>query len=319
MRGPIVECVPNLSDGRHSAVVDACAAAVAAVPDVRLLDRTSDVDHHRSVLTFVGPPTGVATAARRLATEVVARVDLRHHQGVHPRIGALDVVPFVPVSDVSMTDCVRLAEDFGAWLADRYRMPVYLYARAARRPDRVRLADIRRPGFEGLAAALAARDGAPDLGPARPHPTAGATVTGARPFLIAWNIQLASRDLALARSIARRIRERDGGLPAVQALGLELPALGCVQVSMNLLDATVTPLWRVLEAVRALASADGVAIRDAELIGLVPLAALRDVADHAAIDEALSVTARAQAALEWLGVRDARPAMALELRAGLVT
>lgn len=317
MTDAIVECVPNLSEGRRAEVVDACAAAVAGVPDVRLLDRTSDVDHHRSVLTFVGPPDAVATAARRLAAEVIARVDLRQHQGVHPRIGALDVVPFVPVAGVSMEDCVRLAEGFGAWLADRYRMPVYLYARAARRPDRIRLADIRAPGFEGLGAALVAPDGAPDLGPARPHPTAGATVTGARPFLIAWNIQLDSQDLSLARAIARRIRERDGGLPAVQAIGLQLPALDCVQVSMNLLDASATPLWRVLEVVRAEAAMAGVAIRDVEIIGLVPIAALDAVADHAGMTSRLPVRGRIGGALDWLGVRDARPEMALEIRAGI--
>ncbi len=318
MTRTLVECVPNLSEGRRSETLDACAAAIDGVTDVHLLDRTSDPDHHRSVLSFVGTPDAVAEAVRRLAAETIARVDLRQHAGVHPRIGALDVVPFVPVAGGSVDECVTLAERFGAWLAERYHLPVYLYARAARRPDRIRLADIRRPGFEGLVAALADPGGRPDLGPRRPHPTAGATVTGARPFLIAWNIQLASRDVRLARAIAHRIRERDGGLPAVQALGLELAALDCVQVSMNLLDATVTPMWRVLELVRALAAEAGVAIRDVELIGLAPLAALLGVADHLEVDRTLPIRERVTIAIDRMGIRGGHPDMALELRAGLV-
>jgi glutamate formiminotransferase len=310
----LIECVPNISEGRRIAVVDACARAVMTTRGVRLLDRTSDADHDRSVLTFAGPAGAVVDAAKALATEAIARIDLRHQHGQHPRIGALDVVPFVPLGDTPMETCIGLAEAFGAWLADRYRMPVYLYARAARRPERVVLADIRRPAFEGLAAALAEADGAPEFGPSRPHPTAGATVTGARPFLVAWNIQLDSRDLALARTIARRIRERDGGLPAVQALGIPLATLDRVQVSMNLLDVVRTPMWQVLERVTDLAAAAGVTVRDTELIGLAPLRAFQDVADHAAIDEHLDPAGRVLAAARWLRVRDPRPDLALELR-----
>ena len=310
----LVECVPNISDGRRIEVVDACARAVRVTPGIRLLDRTSDPDHDRSVLTFAGSPDAVMDAMRALATEAVARIDLRHQHGHHPRIGALDVAPFVPVGDTPMRTCVELAETFGAWLADRYRMPVYLYARAARRADRVVLADIRRPAFEGLADALARSDGAPELGPSRAHPTAGATVTGARPFLVAWNIQLASRDLPLAQDIARRIRERDGGLPAVQALGIPLETLGCVQVSMNLLDVERTPMWRVLDRVTELASAAGVEVMDTELIGFAPLRAFQDVADHAGIDAALDPRQRVLAAARWLRIRAARPDLALEIR-----
>jgi glutamate formiminotransferase len=310
----IVECVPNISEGRRSEVVDACARAVVGVPGIRLLDRTSDADHDRSVLTFAGDPAATMTAMQALATEAIARIDLRNQHGRHPRIGAVDVAPFVPVGETSMATCVALAESFGSWLAARYRMPVFLYARAATRPDRTILADIRRPGFEGLVDALAASAGRPEFGPARPHPTAGASVTGARPFLVAWNIQLASRDLALARAIARAIRERDGGLPAVQALGISLDALGCVQVSMNLLDVARTPMWLVLERVVALAAAAGVDVVDTELIGLAPLRALLDVADHAGIAEGGDPSSRAIAAARWLRIRDARPAMAFELR-----
>lgn len=309
----LIECVPNISEGHRSEVVDACARAVRGIPGARLLDWTSDPDHDRSVLTFAGTPTVVGAAMRALATETLARIDLRRQHGRHPRIGALDVAPFVPVGETSMATCVALAEEFGAWLADRYRLPVFLYARAARRSDRVVLADIRRPGFEGLGRALALPEGDPDLGPARPHPTAGATVTGARPFLVAWNIQLDSNDLSLARGIARTIRERDGGLPAVQALGIPLASLGCVQVSMNLLDVERTPMWRVLERVTELAEAAGVAVIDSELIGLAPMRAFLDVADHAGIGGQQASRARVLAAAEWLRLRDATPEMALEV------
>jgi glutamate formiminotransferase len=215
-----------------------------------------------------------------------------------------------------MATCVELAATFGAWLADRFRLPVFLYARAAGRPERVVLADIRRPGFEGLAAALARPDAAPEFGPARPHPTAGATVTGARPFLVAWNIQLASHDVSVARDIARRIRERDGGLPAVQALGIALDTLGCVQVSMNLLDVARTPMWQVMERVTQLAEAVGVPVVDSELIGLAPLRAFLDVATHAGIASGADVPDRVLAAARWLRIRDARPDLAFELRLG---
>ncbi len=310
----LVECVPNISDGQRPEVVDACVRAVRAVPGVVFLDRSSDRDHDRSVLTFAGPPDAVMRAMRGLATEALARIDLRRQHGRHPRIGALDVAPFVPVGDATMATCVALAENFGAWLAERYRMPVFLYARAARRPDRVILADVRRPGFEGLASALTEPEGAPEFGPARPHPTAGATVTGARPFLVAWNVQLDSQDLALARDIARTIRERDGGLPAVQALGVPLDALGCVQVSMNLLDVARTPMWRVLEAVARLTDAAGVEVRDTELVGLAPLRAFLDVAERAGLARGGSPAERVMAAAGWLRIRDATPQMAFEVR-----
>lgn len=310
----MVECVPNISEGRRLEVVDACAQAVAATAGVRLLDRTSDADHDRSVLTFAGGPTAVLGAMQALAAEAVARVDLRRQHGRHPRVGALDVVPFVPVGDTTMRTCIELAEEFGAWLAARYRLPVFLYAHAARRPDRRILADIRRPGFEGLGAALAAPGGDAEFGPTHPHPTAGAAVTGARPFLVAWNIQLASDDLALARSIARAVRERDAGLPAVQALGIRLDAPGLVQVSMNLLDVGRTPMWRVLERVEGLARAAGVGIADTELIGLAPVRAFVDVADHAGVPRDTPVRDRVLAAARWLRIRDAAPTMAFEVR-----
>jgi len=309
-----VECVPNISEGRRPRIVDAIVDAVLRVPDVTLLDRTSDADHDRSVLTLVGAADAVLLAMQVVASQAIARIDLRSHHGQHPRIGALDVVPFVPLGDTSMDTCIELAGRFGTWLAEAYTLPVYLYARAARRPDRRILADIRRPAFEGLAAALAMEDGAPDFGPQRAHPTAGAAVVGARPVLIAWNIQLETSDPAMARRIASTIRERDGGLSGVQALGIPLASAGCVQVSMNLLDHARSHMWQVFERVRDLAAAGGVAVRDTELIGLAPLRAFLDVADHAGVPPTMPTDGRVRAAAEWLQVRDASPQMALELR-----
>lgn len=295
-------------------MVDAGAGAVAATPGVFLLDRTSDPDHDRSVLTYAGIADAVMTATERLAAQAIARIDMRAQHGRHPRIGALDVVPFVPLGDASIDTCVGLARTFGAWLAERYELPVFLYARAATRSDRRVLADIRRPGFERLAASLITSQGAPDFGPRRPHPTAGATVVGARPYLIAWNIQLESTDLGVARRIAASIRERDGGMPAVQALGIPLASMSCVQVSMNLLDHERTPMWRVFERVRDLAAKADTPIRDTELIGLAPLRAFVDTADHAGVPSTLSLDARVLAAAQWLGIRDASSDLALELR-----
>src|SRR5690349_11445791 len=266
----LVECVPNFSEGRDLAKVDAIAARVTAVPSVHLLDRTSDRDHNRSVLTFAGPAQQTAQAMEAALEEALARIDMRVHEGQHPRMGAVDVVPFVPLGDTTMDECVALAKSFGERVAARFELPVYLYARAARRPTREVLADIRRPQFEGLAELIATPDYKPDFGPARVHPTAGAVVVGARPFLIAYNINLESQDIDLAKEIAKRVRERTGGLPRVQALGLFLDDLNCAQVSMNLLDFSITPMWRVWEAVRDAAAERGVALRESELIGLAP-------------------------------------------------
>jgi glutamate formiminotransferase len=310
----LVECVPNISEGRVMATVAAVAAAISATPGVTLLDRTSDPDHDRSVLTFAGPASAVATAMAGAADEAIARIDMRRHRGQHPRLGAVDVVPFVPLGETPMARCVDLARSFGAALAERHDLPVFLYAEAATRPDRRVLADIRRPQFEGLPGAFARPDGAPDFGPRRAHPTAGATVVGARPFLIAWNIDLETADREVARRIARAIRERDGGLPRVQALGLYLEERACAQVSMNLLDHTVTPMWRVWETVEALAAREGVRPAGSELIGLAPKRAFLEVADHLGVDPGSPLGDRMAAAAASLRLRDYRPDMALEVR-----
>ena len=310
----LVECVPNFSEGRRPAVIDAVAGRVSATPGVQLLDRTSDRDHNRSVLTFAGPADAVLSAMEAATEEAIARIDMNQHDGQHPRIGAVDVVPFVPLGETTMDECVSLAHRYGTDVAARFGLPVYLYARAATRPDRQVLADIRRPQYEGLRELIATDEHAPDIGPRRLHSTAGAVAVGARPFLIAYNINLDSRDLDLARRIARAVRESSGGLPRVQALGLYLEDLQCAQVSMNLLDHTVTPLWRVWQAVGELAAASSVELRELELIGLAPLAALLDVADHIGVDHALAVEQRIKMAAEWLRIRGFEPTMALELR-----
>ena len=272
----LVECVPNVSEGRQAVVVDRLAAAIAAVPGVRLLDRTSDVDHNRSVFTFAGELTAVEAAAHALVDAAIREVDMRLHSGAHPRLGAVDVVPFVPLAGTTMDECVELAHRVGDAIAQRHDIPVYFYAKAARRQERVRLPDIRKPQYEGLAALMATTH-APDAGPARLHPTAGAIVVGARPPLIAFNIELDTTDVAIAKRIAKQIRESSGGLPAVQALGLELTDPPRAQVSMNLLDHTVTSLATVWREVETRANAQGVDVLRGELIGLLPLDAALDV------------------------------------------
>jgi glutamate formiminotransferase len=310
----LMECVPNVSEGRRAGVVDHIAAAVTETPGAILLDRTSDVDHNRSVLTFAGEDNAVTAAMETVIGRALATIDMTAHEGRHPRLGAVDVIPFVPLGETTMDDCVALARRFGAHVADHFDLPVYLYAAAASRPERRVLADIRRPQFEGLASMMAGPGGEPDFGPSTPHPTAGAVVIGARPFLVAWNINLESADVTLAKRIAGVIRERDGGLPRVQALGLLLDDLGVAQVSMNLLDTSATPMWRAWEAVEALAREAGVELRESELIGLAPQSALLSAADHAGAPPEAPLEARLAAGAAALRIRDFRPDMALELR-----
>ena len=311
----LVECVPNISEGRRLEVVDRLAGAVVGTPGVHLLDRTSDASHNRSVFTLAGEADAVADALEAVVAVAIDEIDMERQSGEHPRIGAVDVIPFVPLGETTIDDCVALARAFGARIADRFDLPVYLYARAATRPDREKLADVRRGQYEGLKAAIGSDpDRRPDFGPARLHPRAGAVAVGARAFLIAWNINLASTDLDLARRIARTIRESGGGLPKVQANGFRLEQPDCAQVSMNLLDVGLTPLWRVWEAVEAEALAAGVELAESELIGLAPLAAFLDLADHAGAPPEAPVEERLAAAAAFLRLRDFSPLQALELR-----
>jgi glutamate formiminotransferase len=270
-----VECVPNFSEGRDAAVVARIVQAIARVPGAAVLGQTSDGDHNRSVITFAGAPAAVGEAAFRGIECAVALIDMNRHRGVHPRVGAADVVPLAPVAGVTMEDCVRMAEQLGERVWRELRVPVYLYEAAARRPDRVNLANIRRGRFERLREEIQALpERLPDFGEPRLHPTAGACVIGARKFLIAFNINLATGDGEIARRIARKIRFSSGGLPCVKALGFVLESRGIAQVSINLTDYEVTPLCAVIEAVRAEAWCAGAGISAMELIGLIPRAAL---------------------------------------------
>lgn len=310
----LVESVPNFSEGRRIEVVDKLAAAVESVPGAFLLDRTSDASHNRSVLTLAGEPAPILEALERTVAVAVAEIDMERHAGEHPRIGAVDVVPFVPLGGATMNDCIELAGAFGSRVADRFGIPVYLYGEAARNPSRVRLADVRRGQYEGLKTGIAEPGREPDFGPSALHASAGAMAVGARPFLIAYNINLDSHDLELAKRIARRIRESSGGLPRVQANGFWIDELDKAQVSMNLLDFRTTPIWLVWESVRAEAAEDGVHLAESELIGLAPLAAMLDVADHAGVSARLPQEERLAGAAAFLKLRDFSPLQALELR-----
>ncbi len=273
---PALECVPNLSEGRRQAVVGRLARAAAA-PGVRLLDVSSDPDHNRTVLTLAGEPEPLIAGLLALYETALAEIDLRRHEGVHPRLGAVDVVPFVPLGETPMALAVATANRLAAAVADRFALPVYLYEEAAVRPERRALSGIRRGGFEGLAAKLADPAWQPDYGPSVAHASAGATVVGARFFLIACNALLDSGDVAVARAVAAAVREAGGGLPAVRALGFYLPSRGRAQVSLNLVDFRRTSLRRALERVREEAAAHGARVIASELIGLLPQQAALDV------------------------------------------
>jgi glutamate formiminotransferase len=315
----LVESVPNVSEGRRLDVVDRLAEEMAAVPGVALLDRTSDASHNRSVFTLAGEHGAVTDALERLIATAIHEIDMDAHEGEHPRIGAVDVIPFIPLGDTTMEECIELARSFGERIAARFQLPVYLYARAARRSDREKLADVRRGQYEGLRMEIAQRGREPDFGPSRLHPSAGAVAVGARPFLIAYNINLESDDIDLAKRIARRVRESGGGLPKLQANGFEVrePQRGHplrAQVSMNLLDFSLTPLWLVWDVVRDLAAEDGVRPAESELIGLAPLASFLAVADHAGAPVDDPVESRLAAAADYLRLRDYSPLQILELR-----
>jgi glutamate formiminotransferase / formiminotetrahydrofolate cyclodeaminase len=276
----LVECVPNFSEGRQAAKVDAVVDAMRAVPGVYLLDRESDADHNRSVITLAGEPEAIREAAVRGVGKAAELIDLTRQTGAHPRIGATDVVPFIPIEGVTIQECVALANQAGQEIWNRYRIPVYLYEAAARVPERVNLENIRRGQFEGLREeVLRNPQRAPDIGVARLHPTAGATVVGARKFLIAYNINLNTPDIEIAKRIAKTIRFSSGGMPSVKALGVDLHARNLAQVSMNLTDFEQTPIHRVFEAVKREAERVGVGIVGSEIVGLIPRRAIEMTAE----------------------------------------
>jgi glutamate formiminotransferase len=265
-----LECVPNVSEGRRPEVVARLAAAAASAPGVRLLDVSSDPDHNRSVLTLAGEPDGLQASLLAFYDAALAEIDLTRHAGVHPRVGAVDVVPFVPLGDTPMELAVAAAERLGQEVASRFGLPVYLYEQAARRPERKLLADIRRGGFEGFPARIADPAWVPDFGPPRVHPTAGVTVIGARFFLIAFNAVLDTPDVNVARAVAHRVRESGGGLPALRAMGVYLASRDRAQVSMNLVDYRRTSLLTALNRVRQEAEALGARVIESEVVGLIP-------------------------------------------------
>lgn len=265
----MIECVPNVSEGRDSVVLQQIAGSITGC---RVLDIHSDSDHHRSVFTMVGNEQEIVDGAVALIESAIALIDISSHQGVHPRIGAVDVMPFIPLEDRTMAQCVALATRVGRIAADRFEVPVLLYGAAARVPDRVTLPSIRRGGLPGLAKRLAERP--PDFGPAQLHPTAGAIAIGARPLLVAYNVVLDSPEVSVARKIASHIREANGGLPGVKALGLHLASLNLAQVSMNLTDVVATAIPDAFRAVKQQAGRLGVDVLASEIVGLVPRAAL---------------------------------------------
>jgi glutamate formiminotransferase / 5-formyltetrahydrofolate cyclo-ligase len=296
----LIECVPNFSEGRRPEVIDEIVHAVGQIDGVTVLDHSRDETHNRSVLTFAGSAEPVVRAATAAVGRALELIDMEQHTGAHPRIGAVDVIPFVPLGGTRIAECVDLARRFGEQIAARFELPVYLYGEAALRPERRRLADVRRGQYEALKSEIGVNpDRDPDFGPARLHPRGGAVAVGARKPLIAFNVNLASGDLALAKRIAHAIRESSGGLPAVQAMGVLLESPGqppMAQVSMNLVDWERTGIARVVSEIRRLAEGAGVAIDHCELIGLAPTGALLEVA------------------AEGLGLRDFSPDQALELR-----
>ena len=271
---PIIESIPNVSEGRRPEVVAKLADAIRKTPGVRLLDYSSDASHNRSVFTLVGDAAPLKQATLALFDAAIANIDLRQHSGEHPRLGAVDVVPFVPIEGVTMEQCVALAKDVGAAVAERFGVPVYLYEDASKDPLRKNLEDIRRGEFEGLAGKMASPGWTPDFGPAQPHVSAGASVIGARLPLIAYNINLNTDRVDVAKKIAAAIRHSSGGLRYVKAMGLKLDDRNLAQVSMNLTNYQKTPIFRVFEIVKREAERYGVSILESEIVGLVPSAAL---------------------------------------------
>jgi glutamate formiminotransferase len=275
----LIECVPNVSEGRDAAVLDRIVGAVSGAAGVEMLDWSADPDHNRAVLTYVGEPEAVLEATKTLCREAFAAIDMRGHQGAHPRMGAVDVVPFVPLRNVTNEEAVALARRLGEWIGEQ-GVPVYYYQEAATRKERESLPDVRRGEYEGLAAKLATPEGAPDAGPAVFNERSGASIVGVRFPLIAFNVNLATGDLSIARRIAEAVRFSSGGFRFVRAMGVRLEDKGMVQVSTDILQYEKTPIHRVLETVRSEAARYGVAVAGCELIGLAPLDAFSEAIRH---------------------------------------
>jgi len=275
----LVECVPNFSEGQRKEVIEKIIDEARKF-DVSILDYSPDADHNRTDVTFIGKPEEARKAALAMSLKAVELIDMNRHKGEHPRMGAMDVVPFIPLMDTTMEECVELAKQFAAEFSEKAGVPCYLYEEAAARPERKNLANIRRGEFEGLKEEMGKNpERKPDFGPDRIHPTAGATAVGARFFLIAFNINLATDDISIAKTIAKAVRHSSGGYRYVKAMGFEIKERGIVQVSMNMVNYRGTPLFRVFETVKREAERYGVSIVGSEIVGLVPMEALIDVAD----------------------------------------
>lgn len=272
----LVECVPNFSEGRDKAKMERIADCFRGVEDVKLLDYSNDVNHNRMVVTAVGTPEAMKQAVVKAIGTAVREIDLNQHRGEHPRMGTADVVPFIPIRNMSMAEAVLLAKDVAAEVSQTFDLPVYLYEKAATSLHRENLAEVRKGQFEGLTAKMQDPMWKPDFGPSQPHPTAGATIIGARNFLIAWNVNLTTDNLDIAKAIAKKIRFSSGGLPCVKALGIYLADKRLAQVSMNLTDFTQTSMRQVFNCIREEAAARGVSIAYSEVIGMLPRAALAD-------------------------------------------
>ena len=277
----LVECVPNFSEGRRPEVIEAIAAEVRNVPNVKLLDVKADASHNRVVVTFVGEPQAVKQAAFNACKKAAELIDMEQQQGEHPRIGATDVIPFIPVKEVTMEECVALADELAREIAEKLEIPVYLYEDAAKIPTRRALPDIRKGQYEGLKTEIGKPERKPDYGPARMHPRAGATVVGARQFLIAYNINLDTSDVNIAKKIANSIREAKGGYKYVRAMGVtvQIGDRDIAQVTINMVNYQGTPLFRVFETVKSEAARYGVNVLGSEIIGLTPMQALLDAAE----------------------------------------
>ena len=277
---PILECVPNFSEGRDSKTVEKIVDAFRGTQQVKLLDYQLDADHNRSVVTAVGEPEALKKAVIDAVGEAVSRIDMRTHQGQHPRMGAVDVVPFIPVKNIDMDKTVAFSRQVAEQLAQNFQLPVFLYEASATQPQRKNLATIRKGQFEGMAAKLKESDWKPDFGPTQPHPSAGVTAVGARMPLVAYNVNLDTADMKIADAIAKKVRHISGGLRYCKALGIELKDRGMVQVSINMTDYSQTALYRVFELIRIEARRYGVNVAGSEIVGLVPMGALIDSAAY---------------------------------------
>lgn len=277
----LIECVPNFSEGKNKETIETIHTLIKKHKDVTILDFTPDVDHNRTDVTLIGSPESIKKAALEIAIKCVELIDMNKHKGEHPRMGAIDVVPFIPISEVGMNECVQLANEFAKEFSEKTNVPCYLYEEAAKREDRRNLADIRRGEYEGLKQEIGKNPTkVPDYGPNKIHPTAGATAVGARFFLIAFNVNLGTTNIKIADEIAKVIRHSSGGYRYVKAKGFEIKEKGIVQVSMNLTNYQKTSLFRVFETIKNEADRYGVPVIGSEIVGLVPLEALVDVATH---------------------------------------